>query len=812
MQVTNTVCTRVPAIALAVVSKNDGMSGARGPILVWVLLFAAVPHGLGSPLATRSGWVYVPGAQDLIQAGQWGCTSSVTTGPSSLSISATGSGYNTVIDTLGPLLRVQGDFSVLATLSSSSTSGTFLTLVGALNTGSDWWNGLKRLDVGVGQATIQVNYWTGGSSSASGQVFTLPPGAADPVNLEVARIADQIVVLVNGSQVGSFADPGLFASGQVYFGFNVAPQNDLKVLALAAAMPAGSSATLFASYLQVAKRTGSALRDLAEPAGFLVGGAVDPAHFADAGYAQAVGREFNLIVPENAMKFAATEPRAHQFNFCAADQIVAYAQANGMKVRGHNLVWQAALPSWLTDGNYSSEDAAAILQEHINTVMAHYKGQLIDWDVVNEAIAYTAPYGPQPSYWLTQLGPNYVDMAFQWAHAADPDAKLFYNDTGGEGLGAKSDAVYNLVKGMVSRGVPIDGVGLQMHLNLNSAPSQADISTNFARLGALGLEVHITEMDVRIPVDANGKASDADLAAQAAIYQYVTAACRANSNCTAMLTWGVSDAYSWIPGSYKGFGAALLLDAQYQIKPDYASVAGVLRSAADTASPVIYSNGIVIHGGKVAVVSPGSLVDIYGANLATEAATTAGLPLPATLGGVNVTVNGTGAPLYYVSSGLIVFQMPYSVAPGPVLVQVTANGVPGGSAAITVQPAAPSILTYGNDRAVVQNQDSTINSPANCALPGSYLTAYLIGSGPLTQPIATGAAALTAPLSYETLTATATLGNAPAPVTFAGMTPGLIGLMQVNLQVPKVSGDLPLQIKLGGFSSNQALVCVGTLP
>jgi len=193
------------------------MSKARGQVLVWVLLFAAVSHGLGAPLATRSGWVYVPGAQDLIQAGQWGCTSSVTAGSSSLTISATGSGYNTVIDTLGPLLRVQGDFSVLATLSTASNSGTFLTLVGALNTGSDWWNGLKRLDVGVGQATVQVNYWTGGSSSASGQVFALPPGAQDPVNLEVALIADQIVVFVNGSQVGSSptqdsSPPGRFIS------------------------------------------------------------------------------------------------------------------------------------------------------------------------------------------------------------------------------------------------------------------------------------------------------------------------------------------------------------------------------------------------------------------------------------------------------------------------------------------------------------------------------------------------------------------------------------------------------------------------
>jgi endo-1,4-beta-xylanase len=102
------------------------------------------------------------------------------------------------------------------------------------------------------------------------------------------------------------------------------------------------------------------------------------------------------------MKFAETEPAAHSFSFCAADQIVAYAQANGMKIRGHNLVWQQDLPPWLTGGNYSAADAAAILKEHIDTVVGHYKGKLIEWDVVNEAIAYSAPYGPQPSYWLDQ--------------------------------------------------------------------------------------------------------------------------------------------------------------------------------------------------------------------------------------------------------------------------------------------------------------------------------------------------------------------------------------------------------------------------
>jgi endo-1,4-beta-xylanase len=774
-------------------------------IALWLclsLVMCGVCNGFAA--TPRSGWVLVPGAEDLIQTGSWSCNPGVAVGANSFTASA-GSGYNTIINSSGPMLKTTGDFSVLATFSASSSAGAFLTLVGTLNTGSDWWNGLKRLDVGYGSNTIFANYWTGSSSNATTQSTQTAAAANTPISLEVARIGKQIVVFVNGAQAGSFADPGLFASGQVYLGVNVAPQNSMTVLSLAASMPAGSNAGVFAPYLQVAGRGGTALRDLAEPAGFLIGAAVAPADFTDPGYVQAVGREFNLVVPENAMKFAETEPAAHSFNFCAADQIVAYAQANGMKIRGHNLVWQQNLPSWLTGGNYSPADAAAILKEHIDTVVGHYQNKLIEWDVVNEAIAYGAPYGPQPSYWLDQLGSGYIDQAFQWAHAADPNVKLYYNDTGGEGLGAKSDAVYNLVKGMMSRGVPINGVGMQMHVDLKSAPAQADISSSIARLGALGLEVHITEMDVRVPTPA----SAADLAAQAVIYQNVFSACRANSNCTAVLTWGVSDAYSWIPSQYPGFGAALLLDTQYQPKPAYTAVAGVLKSMSATPRPLIGTGGVVIHGGTAAVVSPGSLVDIYGSAMAPAPATTPGLPLPTSLGNVQVTVNGTPAPLYYVSSGLIIFQMPYSTAPGPVLVQVNANGVAGSSASITVQQAAPSLLTYGANRAVVQNQDYSVNGPGNCAAPGSYLTAYLIGSGPLDNPVPAGAAAPQTPLSRETLATTAMLGSVTAPVSFAGLTPGSVGLVQVNFQAPNVSGDLPFSVQIGSFASNQALVCVG---
>jgi endo-1,4-beta-xylanase len=760
---------------------------------------------LYAALSPHTGWNLAPGAEDLIQTGSWSCVSQVAANANSLTIAA-GSSFVTPINTSGPRLQVQGDFSVLATLSAPSSTGTWLTLVGTLHTGSAFWTGLKRLDVGTSNGSVSVNYWTGDSANAVAQGFQLPAGTGDPYNLEVARIGTQIVIFVNGFEAGRLADPGIFDSGQVYLGFNAAPQNTLTVLALAAAVPTGgTSKVILSSSLQGIPRT-FGLRDLAGPTGFLVGAAVNPSLLSVDAYAQTLGSEFNLVVPENAMKFAETEPARDQYNFCAADQVVAFAQANGMKIRGHNLVWQQDLPTWLTQGNYSSADAAKILQDHISMVAGRYKGKLIAWDVVNEAIAYGAPYGPEPSYWLTTLGSGYIDQAFRWARDADPTAKLFYNDTGGEGLGAKSDAVYTLVSGMVSRGVPIDGVGLQMHVTVAGAPSASSISSNIKRLGALGLEVQITEMDVRLPVPASAN----DLAAQATVYKNVASACLANSNCTALLTWGVSDANSWIPGAYPGFGAALIFDQQFQPKPAWSAVASLFVPL--LGSVQIAGGGIVIHGGTSPNVSPGSLVDIYGSNLATVAlsAPAGAATLPLTLGGVQVTINGTPAPLLYVSPSLIILQVPYSTGVGSAATVVSLVGTSSAPAPMNVQVAAPSILIYGANHAVVQNQDSSVNSSTNCAAAGSYAVAYLMGSGPLDNPIPTGAVAPAMPLSAETLPTTVSVGGSLAPVIFAGMTPGYAGLVQVSFHVPSgLSGDQPLQVTIGGVASNQALFCVG---
>jgi endo-1,4-beta-xylanase len=316
------------------------------------------------------------------------------------------------------------------------------------------------------------------------------------------------------------------------------------------------------------------LRAAADHAGILVGTAVRPWLFSEAAYSRTLGREFNLVEPEDAMKWAIVRPTADAFVFGKGDEVVRFAQAHGMKVRGHCLVWDHGNPDWLTKGNFTPAQMSHVLQEHITAEMKHFAGQVFAWDVVNEALDENgrlkdSPWYNHPGIGLADKNTAYVEQAFRWAHETDANALLFYNENGGEGLGQKSDAIYAMVKDFKQRGVPIDGVGLQMHIFNLDFDTKA-VADNIARLTALGLQVHITELDVSLPLNSTGGASDNDLQKQAEIYRGVVRACLQNPGCTAIQTWGFTDKYSWIGSHSHGTrGAALPLDHNYQPKPAY---------------------------------------------------------------------------------------------------------------------------------------------------------------------------------------------------------------------------------------------------
>ena len=213
--------------------------------------------------------------------------------------------------------------------------------------------------------------------------------------------------------------------------------------------------------------------------------------------------------------------------------------------------------------------------------MTHYSGQVFAWDVVNEALDENGNlrdsiWYNQPGIGFSGKGTAYIEKVFRWAHKADPHALLFYNEAEGEGLNRKSDAIYAMVRDFRHRGVPVDGVGLQMHIPVLDADIPA-IVANISRLTALGLQVHITELDVSLPVEADGQVRPGDLTRQGEVYRGIVRACLNNSACTAIQTWGFTDKYSWIPSFFPGEGWALLWDANYQKKPAYASVNKALQ-------------------------------------------------------------------------------------------------------------------------------------------------------------------------------------------------------------------------------------------
>ena len=360
-------------------------------------------------------------------------------------------------------------------------------------------------------------------------------------------------------------------------------------------MASASSFTPATAQVSAIASTPTTLRAAAAPHHLLMGAAADADEYGeqspliyDPQYAPTLGAQYSMLEPENAMKWNSIHPEQNTYNFEPGDALVTFAQSQQMAIRGHNLCWEQSNPDWLNTlaatGSQSAMSAA--LQSHIQTVVTHYASKVFAWDVVNEAVSdQSTGNGTQmkDSVWynqpgIGQSGTGYVEQAFRWAHAADPNALLFYNDYGIEQPGTKFQAVLNMVTDFVRRGVPINGVGLQMHLSLTYQPTAAQISQNIQQLTALGLQVHITEMDVALPVNAAGVASATDLATEAELYQRVLTVCLQNPGCTAFQSWGFTDKHSWIPYLIANEGAGLPFDLNYQPKPAFNAMMSTLIS------------------------------------------------------------------------------------------------------------------------------------------------------------------------------------------------------------------------------------------
>jgi len=282
-----------------------------------------------------------------------------------------------------------------------------------------------------------------------------------------------------------------------------------------------------------------------------------------------MARQFNMLTAENDMKHDRIHPARDTYRFDPADSLVTFAEANGMRVRGHTLVFHNQLATWLTSGTWTKDEAKALLVDHITKVVAHYRGRIAEWDVVNEVIGDNGSL--RSGFWLDRIGPEYIELAFRTARAADPTVGLYYNDYNIEGISAKSDSAYAFVRDLLARGVPITGVGFESHFQVGGVPTS--IAANIARFAALGVKVHITELDIRMQLPSTSGL----LATQAQNYRDVVLACVSGPACDTVVFWGFTDRESWIPSTFPGWGDALLFDSAYQPKPAFTSVQSSLK-------------------------------------------------------------------------------------------------------------------------------------------------------------------------------------------------------------------------------------------
>ncbi|KAG5729941.1 Endo-1,4-beta-xylanase [Termitomyces sp. T112] len=288
---------------------------------------------------------------------------------------------------------------------------------------------------------------------------------------------------------------------------------------------------------------------------------------ADAAYKAILSdnKEFGQITPSNTMKWMYTEPERGVFNLTDAEEIVKFAKGNKQILRGHNCVWHSQLADWVTAGNFDAPTLASIVVTHCSTLVGHFKGDICtfpdSWDVINEPFNDDGTW--RETVFYNTLNTSYIEIALRAARAADPAAKLYINDYNIDGTGAKSTAMINLVKSLKANNVPIDGVGLQGHLIVGQVPT--DIEENIRQIAATGVEVAITELDIRMTLPVTAEL----LEQQKKDYETVVSACNAVPACIGITIWDYTDKYSWVPGVFAGQGAPLPWDENLVKKPAY---------------------------------------------------------------------------------------------------------------------------------------------------------------------------------------------------------------------------------------------------
>lgn len=326
------------------------------------------------------------------------------------------------------------------------------------------------------------------------------------------------------------------------------------------------------------------LKALAEDRGLQIGSFASLKYLRERPYSSLLTSEFEYLIidGEPNWKFETHElrPAIDKFDFTELDHVFKFADENNMPVRVQHMLWgdDKWLPDWLKNGNYSKQELMDIIKNHIMTVGQRYKGKVREYTVVNESFSRkNTGVGGNKDWWRERLGEDYIDSAFKWAREADPNAILILNDYSNETEGEVSNSVYEYVKSARARGVPIDAIGMQMHMGGNNPPSKADVAKNMKRFGDLGVKVYITEFDVNMHDVKETKEKEDQI--QAKVYGDMLGACLVvgPSVCPNFGFLGLIDRQSWYHGIGLSDANPLMFDDNYKPKPAFFEVRRVLE-------------------------------------------------------------------------------------------------------------------------------------------------------------------------------------------------------------------------------------------
>lgn len=543
-------------------------------------------------------WNPHPAASNLIQGASWTCNPQVRLREGMLYLA--GNDRNVLIENdFGQMATISGGFRIRATIkvngstTNQNGSGGIAILTPDTTLDSE---PQPILLAGIFDGQLGVKVLDEQTGELVDHLSDPPLNISTKMTFELIGLDQTLYLLANGVEIENIALPGSFIKSQINFGIFAGPQSETWVSSLGMDTRSGEEAFILVKRPQFNLKDLPAelpLRCYAELRGKKIGVAFNNFMYTfqtDRTTLEKAAREFDVIFPVGTFDFNVTRPwDEHTYNeqvFGVIDDLIKSGELYDYEVYGQPLLFWQATPEWLCKGKYTREQMLDILKDQIDTVMGRSKGKIPFWSVVNE------PLESEPrmlvdkcrgtyykwDIWYENVGAEYLDLAYQWAHEADSDAKLIINENAADGLGQRSNDFYDLVKGLIDRGVPIEGVGLQMHLIADYyVPSSESIAANIERFADLGLDVYITEMDVMIDHEPQVPL-DIRLERQAKIYKDVLTVCLQEPGCKMFMVFNLSDADIWLREPTGLPDGLSMFDENFEPKPAYFAIRDALRN------------------------------------------------------------------------------------------------------------------------------------------------------------------------------------------------------------------------------------------